>query len=320
MSSPLVGLPAVDAGPAPNPTAMQIVEGKQGTPEYDMGNGLLSTLSLPPKLHAWSTFTWDAHLRQMSDGNMNRSGMHQSQENPATLTQMTMAGAMSWLRDLAVNKPDDYNVIVRQLLLANYLTPAQAKYGGFTTDVANGFLRSAADVWNVNQGGGAGQLLKWGSHIDSMIKARIAAGQIDANGNPIGSGSAGPQAPTRKDNYTSPVDTRYAINQAAENILGRKLSDKEAAGFQSLFHGMEAKSNDQQWAQTMSAFNNQSSTPNTAPALTTPPSPTAAASDYMDHAGGALGQERTTQLLGSYVGILRSMTGLGAGGVAHAVN
>jgi hypothetical protein len=45
------------------------------------------------------------------------------------------------------------------------------------------------------------------------------------------------------------------------------------------------------------------------------PSVGAAAQNYED-SNPAQAQERTTQLLGSYMGVLRNMTGLGSGGVS----
>lgn len=306
----------------------RITQGGSGSPEYNEGNSILSTLQLPNGLDSKTPFTWQvSKVAPRATPGVTISGPVMPGHNPnaSTLTQMTMAGAMSWLRELAVEgqgKTDsDYNAVVSQLVAAGYLTPAQARYGSFTTPVANAFLQSAADVWNINKDGGPGQLVTWGDHISSMIQSRQAAGQIDANGMPVSSsgGGQGPQAPTRKDTYTNPDDLKNAVNSAAENILGRHLTDSEAASFQSMFHGVEKTYNDQRWAQDLSAFNNQSSTPNTAPAAVAPPSPTAAAQNYMD-SSPAFGQERTNQLLGSYIGVLRNMTGLGAGGISRAVS
>lgn len=350
MTNPLSGfgsglfssIMGVDFGNSPSPSSkgsgskassstsqyQTTTQGGKGSSDGDAGNTLLSTLSLPNGLNAWSPFTWQVN-RQVSKGNTPGNAimgpfMPGHNPNVSTLTQMTMAGAMSYLRELAVqgqgNPNSDYNGIVHQLVAAGYLSPTEARYGSFTNKVANAFLQSAADVWSVNSRGGEGQLLTWFDHINSMIQSRQAAGLIDENGLPVGSGgSSGPQAPTRTDTFSNPEDVKAAINGAAENILGRRLTDSEASAFQSVFHGMEQKFNDQKWSATLASFNNQSSTPNASAPVTQAPSPSSAAENYMDDSP-AFGQERTTQLLGSYMGVLRGMTGLGSGGVSRAVS
>lgn len=316
-----------------------IVQGQKGTDEYTQGNGILSTLSLPNGLKQDTPFTW-AVQRQVSKGNTPGSAIQgpiQAQSlgglnhdpNVSTLTQMTMAGAMSYLRELAIEgqgKTDsDYNAIVHQLVAAGYLSPTDAKYGSFTTKVANAFLSSAADVWGINKDGGAGQLVAWQDHINSMIQSREAAGLIDSNGlttSGSGGGSAVPTAPTRTDVYTNPQDVKSAVNTAAEDILGRQLTAAEVGAFQSMFHGLEKTYNDKAWSQQMAAYQqnvSNSTTPNTAPDAVRAPSTADAAKNYMD-GSSAFNQERTTQLLGSYMGVLRSMTGLGSGGVSRAVS
>lgn len=337
-------LPASGPGSAPPaPQTSQFITTTQGDSgnDYAEGNSILGTLSpLPANLNAHTPFTWNVQ-RQVSKGNtpgtaiqgpFAPSALGEGSHNPnvSTLTQMTMAGAMSYLRQLAIEgqgqQDSAYNAIVYQLVAAGYLSPTDARYGSFTTKVANAFLQSAVDVWNINKDGGAGQLVSWGDHINSLIQMRQASGQADPNGLPAGSGSGGgsaqPTAPTRTDVYTNPEDVKSAVNSAAENILGRRLTDSEVASFQSLFHGMEKTYNDQAFAQQMSQYQqnvSNSTTPNTAPALTKPPAPSEAATNYMDQSP-AFGQERTTQLLGSYIGVLRNIVGLGGGGVSRAVS
>lgn len=321
LNAPQGTVPAPHNATAPSDVE-RITQGLSGTSQFSDGNGLLSTLSLPQGLNAGSVFSWQAHVQNQGAGGNYGVGPFMPDNNPnrSQLTQMTMAGFMSYLRELSVNNKDQYNSMVFQLVQAGYLTPQEARYGSFTTAMGNKFLQAATDVYNINQHGGIDTLLTYDEHLAALAKARIDAGQADANGNPLGSGGSGPQAPTRTDKFTNPDDVRSAIDSAARNILGRKLTDKEVAGFQSLFHAQEQASNNQVWSATMSAFNNQSSTPNTSNPVTAPPSPTASAENYMDHATGALGQERENQLLGSYVGVLRNMTGLGAGGVSRAVS
>lgn len=311
----------------------------KGGDDFAVGNGLLSALQLPQGLYSDSQFTWNVRLANPNAYGKNKSGaplagpfMPGQDPNVSTRTTMTVAGAMSWLRSLAVNNSSNdgqYDAIVHQLVAAGYLTPAQARYGSYTTPVANAFLRSVADVWGVNNQpgqGDQGKLMTWGDHIQALIDARKAAGQIDPNTElPIsgsgGSGPVTPTAPVRKDAYTNPDDVKYAINNAAEQLLGRHLTDAEVAQFQSVFHGMEQSANNQAWAQTMADYQqnvSNSTTPATAPAATAPPSPSAEAANYMQDSP-AFAQDRENSLLGSYIGVLRSMTGLGAGGVSSVV-
>lgn len=328
------------AAPPPTPTSQFIttVQGDSGN-DYAEGNAILGTLSaLPPNLTAHTPFTWNVQ-RQVSKGNtpgtaiqgpFAPSALGEGSHNPnvSTLTQMTMAGAMSYLRQLAIEgqgqQDSAYNAIVYQLVAAGYLTPEKARYGSFTTGVANAFLQSAVDVWNINKDGGAGQLVSWGDHMNAMAQARQASGQAGANGLPAGGGSGAqqPTAPTRTDVYTNPEDVKTAVNSAAENILGRRLTDAEVGQFASMFHGLEKTYNDKAFAQQMAQYQqnvSNSTTPNVAPDAVRAPSPGDTATNYMD-SSPAFGQERTTQLLGSYVGVLRNIVGLGAGGVSRAVS
>lgn len=327
--------------PKPSPNYSDYIDPSdlKGGQDYAEGNGLLSALNLPQGLFSDSQFTWKVSLAGTNPYTGKPTtgpimGPFSPGQNPnvSTRTTMTVAGAMSWLRHLAVNNSSNdgqYDAIVHQLVAAGYLSPDKARYGSYTTDVGNAFLKSIADVWGVNNGVNKdqGQLMTWGDHINAMIQARIAAGQIDPDTQlPVsgsgGNGPAVPTAPVRKDNYTNPDDVKKAINDAARNILGRHLTDDEVAQFQSVFHGMEASANDQAWAQTMADYNqnvSNSTTPATAPAYTAPPSATAEAENYMD-TSPAFGQERTDQLLGSYIGVLRSMVGMGSGGVSNAVS
>jgi hypothetical protein len=146
-----------------NPYDSQIkVIGGKGTTEYDQGNKLLGTLSLPGGLvpddmFAFSASAPDSHYapsgNQRGPDGLNTSVVRHTQ----TLTEMTMAGALSWLRNLAAQSPTQYNEIVNMLWQANYITDyKKVKYGSYTTDIGNAFLKSAADVWSMNSGRGGG--------------------------------------------------------------------------------------------------------------------------------------------------------------------
>lgn len=268
---------------------------------------LLGPLKLPVNVKPDDRFTWSIDT---STPGANR------------LTQMTLAGSLSWLRDLAAHNQSQYNDIVAGLVRAGYLSPADARYGSYTSTVATKFLQSAIDVEQANNDAGAGGAVKtWWNHIDELFNWRAASGQINSDGSAVsgsgsGSGSGSKPVATRTDVYTNPDDVKAAINNAARSILGRHLTDAEAAQFAKAFHGQEQTYNDQRYAQQVANVNNQAS----APAAVQPPSPSAAAQNYVDTAGGSVGDDRTKQLLGSYIGVLRNMVGLGSGGVSSAVS
>lgn len=296
------------------------VQGKKGTPEYNDGSTLLGTLSLPDGLTPTSVFAWsiDAPVtRYANSGNgrgpdgLNTSVSRQTQ----TLTEMTVAGSMSWLRNLAVQAPEQYNEIVMQLVGAQYLTYDKARFGSYTTAVGDAFLKSVADVWSINQDEGVGQLTTWGDHMKALIDAAQAAGQTDANGlSAGGSGGGVRQAPTRIDQWTDPDTIKAAGNAASKNVLGRDLNDSEMKQFSSVFHAAEQTWNDQQWAAQQQSFAGGGSA-----AITDRPSPQADALNYIKTDPGLQG-ERTEQSIGSYIGVLRQMTGLGSGGISDAIS
>lgn len=290
-------------------------------PGADAGR-LTGPLSLPNGMTGGEKFTWS----------IDDTGAHTRQ-----ITQMTLAGSLSWLRGLAVHDSQQYNEIVMGLVQAGYLSPTDARYGSYTNKVATAFLQSAVDVEQINNDqdasgqGNGGSVTTWWNHIDSLIQGRKDSGQTDPNtGLPASAGGSGgtsmPVAPTRADNYTNPEDVKAAINSAAKSVLGRNLTDAEEAQFASQFHSQEKTFNDQQWAQTMSAYNQKLSaagpanntTPNTAPDAVNAPSLADSAKNYMDTSPN-VADDRLSSLLGSYVGILRNMTGLGSGGISSAV-
>lgn len=286
-------------------------------PGADVGR-FTGPVSLPstyqgPTLTGGERFTWS----------IDDTGAHTQQ-----ITQMTLAGSLSWLRNLAATNKTQFNEIVQGLVQAGYLDPTKARYGSYTGDVASAFLRSAIDVEQINNdGGNGGQVKTWWNHIDDLKQGRVDSGQINPDGSTGGgSGTSLPTAPTRTDVYTNPEDVKTAINNAAMNVLGRHLTPAEEAQFAAQFHGTEKSFNDQQWGQQWASYQQQLSgagganntNPNVAPDAVGRPSVTDAATNYIDESPN-VAADRTQQLLGSYIGVLRNMTGLGSGGISSAV-
>lgn len=283
-------------------------------------DGLTGPLTMPNNLPqgvgAGSKFTWS----------IDDTGAHTRQ-----ITQMTLAGSLSWLRDLATTNARQYNEIVQGLVQAGYLTPADARYGAYTNKVATAFLQSAIDVEQINNDqGGGGAVTTWWNHIDALVQGRKDSGQLNPDGTAAsGSGSGGialPTAPTRTDVYTNPEDVKTAINNAARNVLGRHLTPDEEAQFAAQFHAQEKTFNDQQWGQQWADYQQKltgagpanNTNPATAPDAVGRPSVSDSATNYMDTSPN-LQADREQSLLGSYIGILRNITGLGSGGISSAV-
>lgn len=308
-----------------------LVQGQKGSNDYDQGStllGLLTSGELPAGVRADTEFAWAIDKRRSAPNAPIYGPYAPGAPNPNenTLTEMTMAGALSWLRNLSVNNPDAYSSVVHELVAAQYLSPSAARYGSYTTSAAVAFLKSAADVYAINQDAGNGQVTTWQDHIDQLVRYGQLAGQVDANGLPLSSGGGGGGggavrlAPTRQDVWTSKEDVTAAANSAAHNLLGRNLSQSELSAIYDHFHSLESSYNNQKWAYDQQNFNGGGSA-----SITQPPSPAAASKNFVD-TDPSLAADRTQQLVGSYLGVLGNMVGLGganggfgSGGVSSAV-
>lgn len=322
-------LGSLGAGPASKPSKAATskaksaahtnpVTGHPTTVDLQTGpTGLLGPLNLPKNFSSDQQFLWqldtnphDTQDLRTGGTNMVQQPGYENQRQSATM--MTMAGAISYLRGLAVNDPQQYDEIVHQLVAAGYLLPNEARYGSYTTIVGSKFLQSAADVWSINSDKGAGAVTTWGDHINALIQGRIAAGQIDENGMPLSQGSG--SQPTRVDHFSDPETVKASINDAAMSVLGRHLTDAEVAQFAGAFHGQESAFNDKSFAAQQAEAAGKTATVPDQPNLS------ASAQNFIDTTGGELGDDRTKALVGSYIGVLRNMMGLGSGGVSSAVS
>lgn len=225
-------------------------------------------------------------------------------DQTAQLTQMTVASAVTWLRDLASNDPDSYNQYVAKLYASGYLSKADAKLGRFTSKVGQAFAYAAFDVAATNQGGDLKTSLV--DHLDALADANpdIADG---------GSKRAPYADPTRVDEFTNPDDVKAAARAAAKSALGRNLNDAELEKFVSHFHAQEATYNNQKYsAQVANAKDNYATAGGTAQTsshtVTDAPSVTAEATENIQN-DPRLRQEKAGQDAGSYLAILSQMMG-----------
>jgi hypothetical protein len=283
--------------------------GEPGSAVYDMGAILFDVLSLPGTAGAGEdgrygteddtdgigpedVFTWS-----IDDGT--RQGR---------VVQMTMAGALSWLRNLAATSRDEYNYIARLLVESGYLSEGDVRYNSYTNDVAGAFLQSVIDVYFVNADEGAGATTTWFNHIDSLIEGAEASGTgVDGAG---GGGGDIPEPPSRLDRFTDEMTVREAVAQAARTALGRSLTDAEEAAFVSQFRTLEQGWNDQQYEASLAQFEGR------ATSVTDAPNPLLAADNFVETAHQP---EANAQSFGSYMGVLRRMVGLGGEGIGSNI-
>lgn len=278
--------------------------GEVGSAAYDMGAVLFDVLSLPGTAGPGPDGRWNTE--DDTDG-IGPETVFTWTIDPTgrqgQATQMTLAGALSWLKNLSMRNRDEYNYIARLLVESGYIGPEQVRYGSYTNEVAAAFLQSVIDVSIINQDDQVGQATTWMNHIDALIEGSYESG------NEVGSaGGAGGEAqpPTRLDRFTDEATLREVARNAARNALGRALTDEEAAAFVSEFRGLEQRWNDEAFEAQMATFNGAPATVHDAP------NPGVSADDFIDSHHST---EANAQSFGSYMGVLRRMVGLGGAGI-----
>lgn len=261
---------------------------------YTEGDGsLYDVLGLPPE---WANEVYTEQYGFEDKGQVDGYGYS---VNTATGSNSSIAAGIQWLRDLSVQDKEGYNSLVYSLYAAGYLSAADTRYGSFTSGVAEAFANAAHDTYVINQSQSGGSTTTLFNHLDDL-----AAGYEESGTGPSGSSSNATE-PVRVDQWTDRDTLTANLRAAAQNALGRSLTDDETAAFVSAFHGQEQTWNDEQWA----AQNG------TGTSITDRPSASATAQDYV---GNQFEQEKAGQDLGSYMGVLRNLMGLGTGGVGSA--
>jgi hypothetical protein len=230
--------------------------------------------------------------------------------NPAQGTEVvnyTVAAGVEWLRNLAVNNTRAYDSLVADLYQAGYLSEGDVRFGAFTGKVAQGFAEAAFDTARVNMGRDPGSIITLFDSLDSIITGFEESG-FGPNG-PGGGG--GREEPIRQDQWYDKDTLRETIRGAAQNALGRSLTDAEEAAFISSFHGKEQSWNDSNWQATQAAAAGGTAS------VTDRPSDTDAATLFVRE-NPALAQEKAGEDMASYVGVMSRMMGLGGEGIGLA--
>jgi hypothetical protein len=292
------------SGPVPpGYTGFIFPDHEVGSDGFMTGKSIFDVLDMPSDLHPEDTFVWAIEDQSPM---RNTTADAADRWNPRVI-QMTLAGAVNWLRNLGSSSREDYNKIIGMLVAAGYVTPTEARYGGFTNEMAAAFLESVIDVHFTNQDEdtGAGKATTWFNHMDALAEGLSMSGQgLDGSG-----GGAGASL-VRQDQWVDETTLQETVRNAARGILGRQLTEEETAAFVSEFRGMEQKWNDANW----NAMNAEAG--GEASSLTASPSPS---SEAVSHVRGEFAQEKAGEDLGSYMGVLRRAVGLGEMGIGGEV-
>lgn len=159
-----------------------------------------------------------------------QQAIRQSRKNANATNMMSLAGGVTWFRNLANADPQAYNEMIDSLVAADYLTEEEARRGAYTINAGRAFAYAAADA-SENAAGGSKDDLR-------TFLQRMAA-DVEANG-----GGQGDYTPATR-SYIDPEALNSTARQAAEDLLGRTLSEEELARFQGKFRGLENSYYDQ---------------------------------------------------------------------------
>lgn len=233
-------------------------------------------------------------------GSGNEAFTMEINDNTKVTAQYTMRAGVEWLRDLSIRNKPMYNYIVSQLYQAQYLAKSDVSINSFTSQVAQAFIEAAYDTYAINEDEQGGAVTTLFDHLDELIAGYQELG-IGPDDDLNGDGS-GAEPPVRQDSIVDEDTLKDTVRTASRNALGRALNDDEEAAFVSAFRAKEKEFNDSSWNATLG----------NAGTFVSRPQPTTTADEYVRN---QFGQEKAGQDMGSYMGVLRNMMGLGAGGI-----
>lgn len=143
---------------------------------------------------------------------------------------LTIKGGVAWLAELSTKDNAAYRAMLDKLVNAGYLTAAErtAAGGQWSTDAGNALARAARDVAVVNTTD-----LGKTTTLDQWLQQKADAGA----GADTGSGGSDNLPVTRE--YTDPEQIKASAKSAAEQALGRKLTDAEEAELVGHFRSLE---------------------------------------------------------------------------------
>jgi hypothetical protein len=145
---------------------------------------------------------------------------------------MTIGTGVAWLANLSTKDPGAYQAMLDKLHSAGYLSDsdyAQAN-GHWSTAAGNAFLLAARDVSVVNTTDGGQD-----TTLEEFLTSKAGAADRERG--------QGYQPVTRS--YTDPAAIKEAARSAAEDLLGRRLTDEEESRLTGHFRSLEDSAYDQ---------------------------------------------------------------------------
>jgi hypothetical protein len=160
-------------------------------------------------------------------GGRNASQRTDAERGPSQ-NMMTLQNGVQWFRNLSRKDPEAYGEMVDLLVGAGYLSEEVARRSVYTRDAGSAFAYAAAD---------AAENYQAGSRDDFYTFLQKSRGDAE------GARGSGYQPVTRS--FTDPTELAQTARTAAEDMLGRSLTDEETARFASHFRGLETAMYDQ---------------------------------------------------------------------------
>jgi hypothetical protein len=212
-------------------------------------------------------------------------GTNASQRPKPTVTNMmTLAGGVTWFRNLSRNDPEAYREMVDLLVGAGYMEPEDAR-GVYTINAGQRFALAAAD---------AAENAAAGSKDDLRTFLQKIQGDVQALEEQAEEETKEPYKPIQRD-YTDPAALNELARATAEDLLGRGLSDEELAQFTGSFRGLEDGYYDQ--------IDEAGRTEGTA--RVTRPNASGRADAFVR--SDEFGEDRARQLMGTYMDAFRGL-------------
>lgn len=231
--------------------------------------------------------TGEKVIPQVND-NMNSNRRHQEQTTPPpkpTQNLMTIQEGVRWLQQLSVKDPAAYNQMVVKLRNASYLSgkDEDLPLNGWSTTVGQAFAYAAQDLAGASNAGETRTMNEWldargKTFADSMAQADVYH-PVDRH-------------------YTDPAALAATARSAAEQLLGRSLTDAEAARFSAHFKGLE------------DANYNAIDAAGRAKGSATVTDPNAAGQAEAFVRSPEFNADRSKQLVGTYMDAFKSLMGL----------
>lgn len=146
-------------------------------------------------------------------------------ERPQVTNMMTLDAGIQWFRKLSNADPETYDTIIEMLIDGDYLPESVVK-GMYTREAGRGFGEALADLAENNSAGNTDDLMTFLEKISTAGRAAREEAKRRAF------------EPIRRE-YTDPAQLMATARAAAEDLLGRGLTEEEAARFAGRFRGLE---------------------------------------------------------------------------------